>query len=161
VIASFTDFNTFHFLNALTDEFEVIDKGNSTLIKLHISGVSEIPFRKNPDFKYELKIGDVLFVTNIEQEYDGKVCSPFEAKGSFKATISRGILQTLLMDNPEFEKYGLRAFDSIGIMCVRLFKQGITQVEIFKEKYVFHVRIPGQTTFVTPVQKVTPNINEI
>lgn len=92
------------------------------------------------NFKYSLDVNGVSFVTNNSQSYAGELLSPFESKGSFKATIRKNDLVSIAADSPELESYGISHYDSVKQVCDKLKNKGVTNVEIFKKNFVFEMR---------------------
>jgi hypothetical protein len=97
------------------------------------------------EFKYSLEQYGITFVTNIIQKYVGKEYSPFESKGSFKATIRPWDLSNILLESEEIlDIITVERSDNLKSLCLKLRKVGITEIEILKEKYVFKMRLSNK-----------------
>jgi hypothetical protein len=85
------------------------------------------------DFKYSLTANGIIIYTNAEQEYVGKNYSPFESKGSFKATVRKADLENIAIESEELKyfdfKWGVDDWKSIS---KKLKNKGINKLELFE-----------------------------
>ncbi len=95
---------------------------------------------KEVNFKYSLEVNGIDFVTNHSQTYVDENLSPFESKGSFKATIRKTDLVNIAAESEALSGLGITYEDSTKSVCEKLKKKGIYQIEIFKNKMILEMR---------------------
>jgi hypothetical protein len=85
------------------------------------------------NFKYSLTFGGITIYTNIEQEYVGKNYSPFESKGSFKATVRKGDLENIAIESESLKEFNFKWGEDDWLSIVKKLKlEGINELELFK-----------------------------
>ena len=95
--------------------------------------------KKDSEFKYSLNIHGINFLTNVEQTYGSEKLSPYESKGSFKATITKNNITAIAFHS----NLDIDSNMNLKEVCENFKKQGINKVEIYKEKFEFMMKPIG------------------
>ena len=84
------------------------------------------------DFKYSKEFAGITIYTNHEQEYVGKMYSPFESKGSFAAPIRKGDLENIAIESPELASFNFQwGVDDWKLIAQKLKNKGINKLELY------------------------------
>lgn len=161
-----TDFRKPNGITVLTesDEEVLIDgnyrmnnaylKGRKTMKTYYIENPKQIAkFTKknkfelggqNNDFKYAKPFGEITIFTNVEQEYVGNNYSPFENKGSFKATIRKGDLENIALESKDLANFNFEwGVDNWNTISKKLKQKNINKLELYsvgKQVKTFELR---------------------
>ena len=88
--------------------------------------------RINKDFKYSLTFGGITIYTNTEQEYVGKKYSPFESKGSFKASVRKIDLENIAIESEQLKNFNFQwGVDDWKSISQKLKNKGINKLELY------------------------------
>jgi type I restriction-modification system DNA methylase subunit len=90
------------------------------------------------DFKYSKEFSGITIYTDVEQEYVGNNYSPFENKGSFKATITKGGLENIALESKYLQNFNFKyGVDNWNTISKKLKDNKITKLELYQVgKYV-------------------------
>ena len=84
------------------------------------------------DFKYSLTFGGITIYTNIEQEYIGENYSPFESKGSFKASVRKNDLVNIAIESEQLKDFNFQwGVDDWKSISQKLKNKGINKLELY------------------------------
>jgi len=87
---------------------------------------------ENKDFKYSKPFGEITIFTNVEQEYVGDNYSPFENKGSFKATIRKGDLENIALESKDLANFNFEwGVDNWTTISKKLKQKNINELELY------------------------------
>ena len=115
IIQRYFDEKTPSNLDYWTDEFK---KGGELL--------------ENKNFKYSKPFGEITIFTNVEQEYVGDNYSPFENKGSFKATIRKGDLENIALESKDLANFNFEwGVDNWTTISKKLKQKNINELELY------------------------------
>lgn len=115
-----------------SNQIKLADGTNTTFD----SNNSDIRFddggRINKDFKYSLTFGGITIYTNTEQEYVGKKYSPFESKGSFKASVRKIDLENIAIESEQLKNFNFQwGVDDWKSISQKLKNKGINKLELY------------------------------
>lgn len=101
------------------------------MIKINGGAISE-------DFKYSKQFSGITIYTDVQQEYVGNNYSPFENKGSFKATITKGGLENIALESKYLENFNFKyGVDNWNTISKKLKDNKITKLELYQVgKYI-------------------------
>ena len=84
-------------------------------------------------YKYSKDFNGIIINTNEEQEYVGTMYSPFESKGSFKATVRKGDLVNIAIESESLKEFNFKWGEDDWLSIVKKLKlNGINELELFK-----------------------------
>ena len=87
---------------------------------------------ENKGFKYSKPFGEITIFTNVEQEYVGDNYSPFENKGSFKATIRKGDLENIALESKDLANFNFEwGVDNWTTISKKLKQKNINELELY------------------------------
>lgn len=85
------------------------------------------------NFKYSKQFSGITIYTNIEQEYVGNNYSPFESKGSFKATVRRNDLENIALESKDLVNFNFKyGVDDWNTIAKKLKDKKITKLELYQ-----------------------------
>ena len=83
-------------------------------------------------FKHSKEFAGITIYTNDEQEYVGENFSPFDSKGSFKATVRKGDLENIAIESNELKSFNFQwGLDDWKSIAKKLKNKGINKLELY------------------------------
>jgi hypothetical protein len=140
IYSSSEDYSSFNTkkdaLNTLMEQIIEINLENDNFINQRQSKNPDIRFDEgggvNKDFKYSLTFGGITIYTNTEQEYVGEKYSPFESKGSFKASVRKMDLENIAIESEQLKDFNfLWGVDDWKSISQKLKNKGINKLELY------------------------------
>jgi 8-oxo-dGTP pyrophosphatase MutT (NUDIX family) len=115
-------------LNSVVEgDWDVIYKNSNPDIRFDDGGAIKTTY------KYSKEFNGITIYTNETQEYIGEMYSPFEAKGSFKATVRKGDLENIAIESEDLKKFNFKWGEDNWLSIVKKLKsQHINELELFK-----------------------------